>query len=142
ERLLITTAATGLPPSAQHDAAGVSFPVLPAPAMPMRLLLALVGGLGLIAPAAADTYLVERGVPRAQIVIAEQPPRAVRLAAQELQDYIQKITGAHLPIVTKPEPGQVSVYVGSSEHTKRLGITAEGLKHGAYRIVSGDNYLV
>ena len=108
----------------------------------MRLLLALVVGLGLIAPAAADTYLVERGVPRAQIVIAEQPPRSVRLAAQEFQDYVQKITGAHLPIVTKPEPGQVSVYVGSSEHTKRLGITAEGLKHGAYRIVSGDNYLV
>ena len=111
--------------------------------MPMRLLLALVVGLGLIAPAAAaDTYLVERGVARAQIVIAEQPPRSVRLAAQELQDYVEKITGAHLPIVTKPEPGQVYVYVGSSEHTKRLGITAAGFKDGAYRIVSGDNYLV
>lgn len=110
--------------------------------MPMRLLLALVAGLGLIAPAAAGTYLVERGEPRAQIVVAEQPARSVRLAAQELQDYIKKITGAHLAIVTEPQQGYVPIYVGSSPHTQRLGITAEGLKDGAYRIVSGDNYLV
>ena len=34
---------------------------------------------------------------RAAIVVAESPPRTVRLAAQELQNYVQKITGAHLP---------------------------------------------
>ena len=109
----------------------------------MRLLLGLVAGLAwLVTPVAAETFLVEQGEPRAQIVVAEQPQRAVRLAAQELQDYVKKITGAHLPIVTEPEPGQVPIYVGRSQHTDRLNITAEGLTEGAYRIVSTDQYLV
>ena len=34
------------------------------------------------------------------------------------------------------------IYVGRSEHTDRLRITAEGLQDGAYRIVSGDGWLV
>jgi hypothetical protein len=48
------------------------------------------------------TYLVENGWARAEIVIAEKPLRSVRLAAQELQDRLRKISGAHLPIVKKP----------------------------------------
>lgn len=95
------------------------------------------------APLAAATLLVENGQPRAVIVVAPSPPRTVRLAAQELQNYVQKITGAHLPIVTQPGgPPAVPIYVGRSEHTDRLGITAEGLQDGAYRIVSGDRWLV
>lgn len=50
----------------------------------------------------AETYLVENGLPRAEIVISDMPLRTVRLAAQELQDGIQKISGARLPIVTQP----------------------------------------
>lgn len=94
-------------------------------------------------PSAADTLLVENGQPRAVIVVAPSPLRTVRLAAQELQDYVQKITTAHLPIVTQPAPaGTVSICVGRSEHTDRLGITADGLRDGAYRIASGDDWLV
>jgi len=96
-----------------------------------------------VSPLAAETFLVEKGQPRAAIVIAESPLRTVRLAAQELQDYVRKISGAHLPIVT--DPGRavaVPNYVGRSPHTDRLGITAEGLTDGAYRIVSGDGWLV
>lgn len=91
----------------------------------------------------ADTYLVENDEPRAEIIIAEDPPRSTRLAAQELRSYVEKISGAKLGIVTQPSGKvPVRVYVGQSLHTDKLGITAEGLKYGAYRIVSGDDWLV
>ncbi len=60
----------------------------------------------------------------------------------KLQTYVEKISGAKLPIVTAPNPQvSVQIYVGQSPHTDKLNITAEGLKYGAYRIVSGDNWL-
>jgi len=93
-------------------------------------------------PLAAERLLVENGQPRAEIVVALSPPRTVRLAAQELQNYVEKITGAHLAIVTQPGGAAVPIYVGRSEHTDRLRITADGLQDGAYRIVSGDGWLV
>ncbi|NLF72692.1 MAG: tetratricopeptide repeat protein [Candidatus Anammoximicrobium sp.] len=109
----------------------------------MKLLLGLSVVLCFTAPLAAETFLVENGRPRSVIVVAESPPRTVRLAAQELQNYVEKITGAHLPIVTEPgEAATVPIYVGASRHTDRLGITAAGLQDGAFRIVSGDGWLV
>ena len=86
--------------------------------------------------------LVEVGQPRAEIIIAEKPPRMVRLAAKELQTYIEKISGGRLPIATAPGEAPVRVYVGKSRFTDQLGITDEGLRHGAFRIVSGADYLV
>lgn len=103
------------------------------------LLLLLQTATGL----AAETYLVKQGQPLAEIVIAKDPCRSTRLAARELQRYVEKISGARLEIVDQPkENGQPRVYVGESSHTRALGVTAEGLKHGAYRIVAGDNWLV
>ena len=89
------------------------------------------------------TFLVKEGQPQAEIVIAEQPPRMVRLAASELQTYIQKISGGKLPIVTAPTAGcPVQIYVGRSPHTDRLKETAKGLKHGAFQIKSGPSHLL
>ena len=36
----------------------------------------------------------------------------------------------------------MQVFVGESVHTRKLGVTADGLTDGAYRIVSGENWLV
>jgi hypothetical protein len=86
--------------------------------------------------------LIEEGQPRAEIIIAEKPPRMVNLAAFELQRYLHKITKARLPIVHEPTDGTpVQIYVGRSEHTDKLGVNAEGLRYGAYRIASGENWL-
>ncbi len=90
----------------------------------------------------AAPMIVEEGQPRAEIVIAERPARTARLAAADLQEYIEKISGARLPIVTQPSGKTVKLFVGRSPSTDRLGITAEGLKYGAYRLVSGDDWLV
>jgi tetratricopeptide (TPR) repeat protein len=90
----------------------------------------------------AGSFLVEEGRPNAEIIIAEKPRRSTRLAAADLRTYVEKISGAKLPIATEPsEDVPVHIFVGSSTHAEELGITAEGLKHGAYRIVSGENWL-
>ena len=92
---------------------------------------------------AADAFLVENGLPRAEIVIAEKPQRSVRIAAQDLQTYLEKISGAKLPIVTEPSgAGITKVFVGRSSHTDKLPITTDGLKDGGYRIVAGPDWMV
>ena len=94
------------------------------------------------APIFAGAFIAQEGRPRAEIVIAEKPPRMVSLAARELQTYIEKISGAKLPIVTELSAQQpLKVYVGRSAHLRRLGVTAKDLDHGAFRTVSGENWL-
>ncbi|MCA1808680.1 MAG: DUF4838 domain-containing protein, partial [Lentisphaerae bacterium] len=91
---------------------------------------------------AATPWIVEDGRPQAEIVIAEQPPRMAKLAASELQLGVKKMTGAELPIVTAPG-GElpVKIYVGRSRFTDELGLSDVGLKHGAFRMVSGPDWL-
>lgn len=75
-------------------------------------------------------------------MIAKEAPRSTRLAAAELRDTIEKITGARLTIRTSPDPQLPNrIYVGESDSLRQKGITADGLPHGAYRIVSGDRWL-
>ena len=102
-------------------------------------LLAAFSSSGL----AKETLLVADGQPKAEIVIAKAPPRTVRLAAEELQTYVRKMTGAELPIVGAPSEDEANqIYVGRSEWTDKLGVSTEGLTDGAFRMVSGPDWLV
>jgi hypothetical protein len=66
-----------------------------------------------------------------------------KLAAEDLQAYVEKMTGARLPILTAPSNGiPVTLYVGRSAYTDELKVSDEGLKYGAFRMVSGKNQLV
>ncbi len=108
----------------------------------MLLALSVCGWMA-ARPALAEAYLVKDGKPCADIVISEKPPRAVKLAASELQTYIEKISGAKLAITNAPGADvPAHIYVGRSEGTDKLKITDEGLKHGAFKMVSGENWLV
>ncbi len=75
------------------------------------------------ASASADLTIVEDGEPMASIVVAQQASEKARLAAEELQAYVEKISGAKLPIVTDAgdDDGPV-ILVGPSDLTDRLGI--------------------
>ncbi len=95
------------------------------------------------AQAEADRFLVKDGDPHAEIILAEKAPRSTRLAAQELQRALEKMSGAKLPIVHKPTGRfAVRLFVGQSEFTDQIGIRPDHLKDGAYRIVAGDDWLV
>lgn len=90
-----------------------------------------------------EQWLVEDGQPRADIIIARDPTRTQRLAARELQMYLEKISGARLTINTVPNAAlPLHVYVGSSSFTDELGINADDLSDGAYRLVSDDDWFV
>lgn len=106
------------------------------PACCIAALLANFASLAL-----ADPVLIENGQPRAEIVISDKPLRTVRLAAQELQDGLEKIGGAHVPIVNKPTNGVAHLFVGRNEHTDALKVRVDDLKDGAFRMVSGDDWL-
>jgi hypothetical protein len=101
----------------------------------LQLLAVLVRGswwLGSDVHAATNgLLLVEDGQPRASIVVAAQADAKTRVAANELQAYVAKISGAELPITT--ETNQVvgtTVLVGRSRLTDRLGIKVpSGLTH-------------
>lgn len=90
---------------------------------------------------AAGEWLVHDGEALAQIVVAAEPPRTVRLAADELQGYLAKISGAEVAIVTEPVEGLRRIYVGRSGYTDELGIGTEDLDYGAFRMVSGAGWL-
>ncbi|MCA1809591.1 MAG: DUF4838 domain-containing protein [Lentisphaerae bacterium] len=112
-------------------------------------LLAIISGMFFVATAltvpAAETWIVQDGQPKAEIVIAPAPKRLVKLAAEELQAYVKKMTGAELPVVTNAsaDAAPVKLYVGQSAATDAMGITDAGLKNdGAFRIKSGPDYLV
>lgn len=97
-----------------------------------------------VAQAVADepTFLVRNGRAHAEIVVAVKPTRSARLAASELQIFLEKMTGARLEIVSTPGADKaVKVYVGQSEAARQAGVTAEGLKRDAFRMVSGKTWL-
>ena len=114
-----------------------------APVSFMNKILWLVFFIAISASAAnADRFLVDKGQPKAEIVIAESAQRSTRLAAQELQNTVLKISGAKLPIVNQPGGGDVNhIYIGKSLYTEALKLNTDGLKDGAYRIASGDSWL-
>jgi hypothetical protein len=86
--------------------------------------------------------LVEQSKPCAEIVIDAEPARMTRLAAKELQTYIEKISGAKLPITSTPSDAIPSkIYLGISAQTKKLKLDPAGLAHGAFRMASGKNWI-
>ncbi|MBL8828624.1 MAG: DUF4838 domain-containing protein [Planctomycetaceae bacterium] len=92
---------------------------------------------------AASFTIVRDHQPLAEIVIAEQPARLAKLAAKDLQHYIEKISGVKLPVVTALTGGAIRpIYVGRSLFTDQLQITPAGLEHGAFRIVARADALV
>jgi hypothetical protein len=105
-----------------------------------RILLLLLTPIAVLQ--AADVALVENGQPRAEILVAETRPRMTTLAAVELRHFIEKMSGTRLPVVTPPGAAPVKIHVGESAATKRLGVTSEGLRDGAYRIATGANWIV
>ncbi|MHB0935210.1 MAG: DUF4838 domain-containing protein [Armatimonadota bacterium] len=128
--------------------------------------LLLLGACLPAAAALADVTLVENGVPKATIVIAKeavgaptepaekdvwnwQPaPNKIAAAALDLQVYIEKMTGAKLPIVGDDAAPQGNlVLVGRSALTKDFndripaGQTADRAEEG-YAIITRGNRLL
>ncbi len=133
--------------------------------MRLKVMLAAVWMLAGLARSASAVVLVEDGQPKATIVIAAEalaaadytpqvgrspaPAQKARFAAMDLQRYLEKISGAVLPIVGDDQAvtGPV-VYVGASKGTDALkldiptGLTTERLEEGYLILARGDTLVL
>lgn len=93
--------------------------------------------------ASGPATLVSDGQPMAQIRIANNPPRMVELAAAELRDYVEKLSGARLPIVTDGSGIlPVTIHIGRNAFTDQRGVADEGLDFGAFRMIADGDSLI
>ena len=90
----------------------------------------------------AASYIVKNGKGNAEIIISEHPTRMQKFAAEEMQAYVKKLTGAELPVLKKPSDAEIKIYIGKSKFTDKMGLKNSDLDSGAYRMVTGKNYLV
>ncbi len=88
----------------------------------LGVLLALSAVCG-----ADDLYLVRAGKPAAQIVLGQDASAQARQAATELQTYLQRMSGADIPVVEKPVPGPAAHILIGQAAAKEFG-AALGLK--------------
>lgn len=88
----------------------------------MTALLAILSAPVLAAPAGTgDFTLVRDGRPLASIITASNAPKSVLFAAQELQTFVERLSGARLPIVNaESAPAGPKVLVGRSALTDAL----------------------
>ena len=79
--------------------------------------------VGISGAAAAPLTIVENGQPRAALVVAANEPKADKAAAA-IQIYIEKMSGARLPIVKEGDAvdAAVSILVGHTAAASALGV--------------------
>src|SRR4029079_18226968 len=88
----------------------------------MRLLICIISvcfvpGVAL----AQDNWLVKDGHSDYSIVVAPDAPPAVRRGAQEIQKYVEQMSGAKLPIVAPSQPLPDRAIVIRSDANTGLG---------------------
>src|SRR5439155_20097740 len=72
--------------------------------------------------ARAELTLAREGQSQCRIVLAINAPLSERYAAQELQAYIEKMSGARLPIITDAERASSrEILLGDNAHLSALG---------------------
>ncbi len=126
--------------------ASIELPALRTAFLLLSTLVVLGPPPAAVAAGEPSQYLIENGTVQADIVLSTSPTRAARLAADELQLYLGKITGEQFDIVTAPGK-PVHIFVGPSDLAatyldgNNQPITDAGLEHDSFRLVSGDGFL-
>ena len=106
-----------------------------------------------VTPVTGELLLVENGQPRATIVMGVHAGTNERIAAEELQLYLHKISGALVPIVTDVELDSIKagvtggiagarVLVGRGFFTDRLELSTADLGLDGYLIQTYGNDLI
>jgi len=97
-------------------------------------------------PSSAAT-LVEKGKPRAVIILPEKASPVAEGAARVLRDHIRQMSGAELPMrredqITAPATqDQAWILIGEGKLTEKLGLTSKGLKSGGIVLYAKGNVL-
>ena len=104
------------------------------------------GGTPYVPPTVTDEmYIVDDGTSDYCIVIAEDASETISTAAEELQTYIEKISGARLDIVTENEitAGDKAILVGETVLEKEIAdIDRSSIKADGFRLYADGTHLV
>lgn len=99
--------------------------------------------LSLICAAHGDVELVRDSQPVADIVVVPGALSSVRLAAKDLQEHLESVSGARLPIVEVPSDKAANhVYVGESEFTRKLGFKLDEFRNSGFAIVAKNQHVI
>ena len=58
--------------------------------------------------------LIDNGTPRARIVLPASPLPVEQHAAEELNSFLSRMSGAVLPVTNEPSPGEANIFIGSA----------------------------
>jgi len=109
----------------------------------MQFVLIIITMLGVCANVigAPKMEIVKDGQHNAVIIVGKNAHWMTVYAAKELQTYLQKVSGAKLPVTnTKPDAGNV-IYVGDSEYTRELNLSTKDLELDGFKIITGKSWL-
>ncbi len=108
----------------------------------MRRIVPIILALACAASFAAE--IVKNGQPMAEIIQVPSSDQSIRIAAEEIRKYIEKMSGAQLDIVPAPTGKYPTrLYVGESEFTRQLGFSLKDVKYDGYKIrVKGNDVIV
>ena len=116
----------------------------------MKKVLLCLGLLLSLSVCAGNLPLVKNGKSNAAIVIADDAVFSARYAADELASYIEKATGAKLPVLKESKSKQFksAIYVGNTAAARKIGLTPDKFpqesftiqeKNGSVYIVGGED---
>ncbi len=87
--------------------------------------------LGVVVNAQADITIANKAQSQYRIVVSVRAIPAERHAAEELQRYLERMSGAKLPIVTDAEkPTAREILLGDNAHLAKLGLNVDFTKLG------------
>lgn len=86
--------------------------------------------------------LVKNGKSNYSIVVANDALKTPKFAAKELQNYIEKVTGAKLPITNTPNTDGQNIYIGPSSYINQLGVSLNNIAPEGFIIQTKGNSLI
>lgn len=109
---------------------------------PKRLAAVCLTTLCALGSAQAELQLAQDGKPTAEIAVDAKAHPAVAFAAEELQLWVQKISGATLPIVNAPGPASHRITLGVVGRSEVLGAIPDRFPDDVAKLQGNDGYAV
>ncbi len=86
-----------------------------------------------------NIVLAQDGKEKAVIVISLTAPAPVRFAAQELEFFLNKLTGARFKTVSEIPAGGSAIILGDTPEARKAGIDVQKIARDGFQIIAQDN---
>ena len=92
----------------------------------------------------SPVYIVDDGESDYVIAVADGADECIFTAADEMQTYIEKISGVHLDILSEGNvpQGKKAVYIGETKASEKTGADYSSLKEDGFLLYSDGNNLI